>query len=214
MPCRLSAWHFYFSEIFLNLYYQSLITMSARSFWTILLKVLGIYVIIQGLLMIPSSITLFEVVRAWSSPNMAGADLLTYVFLALYNIILVCVFWFLIKACLINPEWTIDKLKLDQGIIEEQLNISMHRSDILTIVIMVIGGITLVDSLPLLCQHIFTSFQQTNEYGGFKKNPATGYLIISFVRTVFGIFMLTSSRLIVNFIEKKRRAPGKATTIE
>jgi hypothetical protein len=71
---------------------------------------------------------------------------------------------------------------------------------------MVIGGITLVDNLPLLCRDVYTSLQN-NDYGFLKKNPIGGFIIVSFIRTAFGIFMLTSSRSIVNFIERKRREP-------
>jgi hypothetical protein len=69
---------------------------------------------------------------------------------------------------------------------------------------MIIGGLTLVDSLPVLCKDVYASLQ-SDDYGLLRKNPSGGFIIVNLIRTAFGIFMLTSSRLIVNFIEAKRR---------
>ncbi len=184
--------------------------MSARAFWTILLKLLGVYIILQLITGIPTGLNFIISMEVMSNQMGHSGDNILMLFI--YLIVLICIFWFLIYATIVKAEWTIDKLKLDKGI-EEKLNINMHRSDILKIVIMVIGGLTLVDSLPILCRNIFDSLEE-NVYGLFRKNPNMSYIIVNFIRTAFGIFMLTSSRLIVNYIEKKRREPVEDTVIE
>jgi hypothetical protein len=95
--------------------------MSPRSFWTILLKLLGVYVILQAILTIPSAISSIEF-AAFSYKQDASTE---YVYVVFYLLLLIGVFWLFIRLTLIKPEWTIDKLKLDKGI-DENLIISMH----------------------------------------------------------------------------------------
>ena len=127
--------------------------------------------------------------------------------LGIYLFVLVCIFWLLVYATLIKPEWTIDTLKLESGIIEEKLNINMHRSSILAIVIMIIGGITLTDTLPALCRDSFFIIQESHAFTSIKDAPTISTIVFNLIKIAFAIFMLTSPRVIVNYIEKKRRQP-------
>lgn len=182
--------------------------MTARSFWTILLKLLGVYVILQTILSIPSVMGTIQYSLFSDRQNESEGTMYMLIFI----IATLLVIWLFLYMTLINPDWTIDKLKLTKGV-DENLNIGMHRADILKIVIMVIGGITLVDSLPLLCRDVYSSLQ-SDTYSLLKNNPSGGYIIVNFIKTAFGIFMLTSSQLIVNYIEKKRRQPSAEAVTE
>jgi hypothetical protein len=210
MPCGVSAWHFLFYGNLLNLIYQSLITMSPRSFWTILIKVIGIYVLVQGLLAIPSFINFTQAIFYNGFQPYAKTDYFAWAYLLL----LLGIFWLIIWWCLFKTDWLIDKLKLNAGIIEEKLAFSMHRSDILKIVLIIIGCMTLIDALPAACQELFLCFQKMNEYNGFKKDPTSTYLLFNLLKVGIGIFMITSNQLIVNFIERKRRQPTKGIATE
>lgn len=177
--------------------------MSPRSFWTILIKVLGIYVLLQALVGIPSFINMtqaiyYEGFQPYEKTNY---------FAIAYLLLLLGIFWLIIWVCLFRTDWLIDKLKLNAGLIEENLAFKMHRADILKIVIMLIGGLTLVDALPAACQELFSCIQKVKDYGGFKKDPTSTYLLFNLIKIGISIFMLTSSQLIVNYMEKKRRNP-------
>jgi len=178
--------------------------MSPLSFWTILIKVLGIYVLLQALVGIPSFINMtqaiyYEGFQPYTKTNY---------FVVAYLLLLLGIFWLIIWGCLFKADWIIDKLKLTAGITEEKLAFSMHRSDILKIVIMLIGGLTLIDALPAACQELFLCIQRIKEYNGFKKDPASTYLLFHLLKIGIGIFMVTSNQFIVNYIEKKRRQPS------
>jgi hypothetical protein len=71
---------------------------------------------------------------------------------------------------------------------------------------MVTGGWLLINNFPSFCNQILYYVQRENEYEGKPTlNPATGYLIAYFIKIVIGYFMLTCSRMIINFIEVRRR---------
>jgi hypothetical protein len=178
--------------------------MSPRSFWIIALKITGIYLILQLISTVPVILNAVEVliIQPGYQQSLSG-----WLFVIVYLSVLIGVFLLMLRITIVNPAWTIDKLKLEKGINEENLNFNMHRSSILKIVIMVIGGITLIECLPAICQNLYTCFQQSDQYGGFQKNPQYGYLIMNFIRTIFGLFLLTSSSFIINYIEAKRRKP-------
>jgi len=178
--------------------------MTPRSFWAILIKILGIYIIIDTVASIPQFLgtIAFFLNQPEDKYGRSGALIATaYIIFAFaaYGLILWCT--------LFKTDWIIDKLKLDQGFADERFDFTMHRSAILKIAITVMGGLILVDSLPILCRDIFTYYQDANTYNGFKKNPQTSYLILYCLKTLLGYFMLTCSRMIVNYIELKRRKP-------
>jgi len=181
--------------------------MTIRSFWTILVKLLGVYVILQALIAIPSmllnlSSAISMISMEANNGRVAGGGIFVYF---AYLILIIGIYGLILWACLAKTDWIIDKLKLDKGFAEDRFEISMHRSSILKIVIILIGGLTLMDSVPALCRYIYSCLQQSTVYFGFKRNPDSVYLLLNLVRTIIGFFMVTSSRLIVNFIEAKRR---------
>jgi hypothetical protein len=176
--------------------------MSPRSLWTIIIKGLGIYVLLQGLMSIPSIINMAEIFYSSGFPDSSTQAVF---FESIYMISLLIVFWLIIWGCVIKTEWIINNLKLNNGIIEEKLGFRMHRSDILKVVVMIIGGVTLIDSLPAAFQEFFLCIQHLKEYNGFMKDPKCTYLLFYIIKVGIGVFMLTSSRLIVNFIDRRRR---------
>ncbi|MCR8558616.1 hypothetical protein KXD93_13250 [Mucilaginibacter sp. BJC16-A38] len=75
----------------------------------------------------------------------------------------------------------------------------------MTIAIIVLGGLMLVDSLPSLIFNGFEYIQNDTTYSKIRDNRATPYLVSNFLKVVVGYFMVADSRLVVNFIERKRR---------
>jgi len=178
--------------------------MTPRSFWAILIKLSGVYIFFEFLDTIPqflTQVTQFTYLPHGSEDMNAALMMITYFTFStgLYLLIL----W----GCVFKANWIIDILKLDRGFTEERFEFTMHRSTILKIVIMVLGGVMLADYFPVLCKGIFNAYQQSYIYGGFKKNPQSAYLIMYFLKALIGYFMFTCSRLIVNYIELKTRKP-------
>jgi len=131
--------------------------------------------------------------------------------ISFFLVVTIAFYVLIMRYCLFKTDWLVDKLHLDKGFIEERFEIKMHRSTILKIAVIVIGGVMVIDTLPLLCKQTFAYFQLTSTTISFKENPASGWIIFYFVKFSIGFFMMTSSRLIVNFIERKRKGPVAAT---
>jgi hypothetical protein len=178
--------------------------MSPRSFWTIVLKTIGIYTLLQGLNAIPGIINFFSVLYTQSIEHDFGTS---GAYALAYFLLLVGCFGLVLWLCFVKTNQVIDKLKLTKGIAEEKLSFDMRRADILKITIMVIGWITLIDSIPATCQELFLYLQKSAEYGAFRTGTTSNYMIFHILKTAVAIFMITSSQWIVNCIEKKRRRP-------
>jgi hypothetical protein len=104
-----------------------------------------------------------------------------------------------------KTDWIIDKLQLAEGFEDDRFEFNIHRSTLLKVIIMVTGGILLIDSFPLLCKNLISYIQLINQFRKFTDSPVAGFIIIYFLKTFIGYFMLTCSRMIVNFIEFKSK---------
>jgi len=183
--------------------------MTPRTFWAILIKIMGVYAIMQSLIAIPQFLNTME--YFFSASPITGSALSLLNGLS-YAIILIGIYVLIIRYTIFKTDWVINKLKLDTGYEDERLEFNIHRSTLLKIVVMIIGGWLLIDSLPILCVQVFSYLQGREQYGGnFTQNPASKYLIIYSIKSTIGYFMLTCSRMVVNFIEVRRR---KSVVIE
>jgi hypothetical protein len=177
--------------------------MTPRTFFTILLKILGIYLVLDTAIVIPSFI--FSAISTFCYPGNDTA--LTIGITALVLALTAGTFYFILRYCVLKPEWIIDKLKLDQGFTEEKFELNVHRSTVLTIAVVVTGSLILVEAIPLLCRDIFDyiAFMKTAGRAGGQSYHWSGFAI-EFVKILIGYLMITNSRAVVNFIERQRKA--------
>ena len=172
--------------------------MTPRTLWIILLKILGLYIFLQSLYVLPEVFAISVMQRN----DHINTDILNVAASLLFTI---SIYLFMFAGLVFKTNWLIDKFRLDQGFIEEKIELNVHRSTVLRIAIIVTGAILFVDSLPQLLKELFSYYQEINSYNGFKKYPYAGWIIFRVVKVLISYFMMTSSRLIVNFIERKRK---------
>ena len=169
--------------------------MTPRTLWTIILKIFGIYILVQVLYGLPQISTfiflLAEQKGSGSFDEFAAILFSTSIYL------------FIMAGFIFRTDWLIDTLGLNKGISEEKIDFNIHRSTVLTIVVIISGVFLFVESVPALLKELFNYCQNINN--GFKKNPNAGSIIFNAAKLLISYFMITSSRLIVNFIERKRR---------
>ena len=169
--------------------------MTIKSFWAIILKILGIYLLFGSLTVVPQSIsTMFFAGVGDNSNGLIMSILIIALITAIYIFILIV---FIFKT-----SWLIEKLRLEKGFSEDKIDLSIANSQIFSIAIIVIGGLMFIDSLPIFCKHIFTNFQQK---ALFNQSPESGWVIFYFVKTVVGYLLMTNSKFLVAFIVKKQR---------
>jgi len=169
--------------------------MKVKTFWLILLKIIGFYLVLQGVTMIPYLLqTFLFVLGSWDM----GTEGIIWVTLLI--ILTVAIYLFILWLFVFKTSWLIDSLHLEKGFEEEKIEINVSLPNILSIAIIVIGGIMLIDSLPQLCKEIFGFFQERSLLG---ESPTTGWIILYFVQASLGYLLMTNSKKITTFINKR-----------
>ncbi|HET9747189.1 MAG TPA: hypothetical protein VFP97_15855 [Chitinophagaceae bacterium] len=170
--------------------------MTPRTLFNIILKILGIFFIKDFLAIIPQllSVTLF----------LARSDTVTEAIWTLVTTSLILLAYGLVSYYLIfKTNFVIDKLKLDKGFTQESIPLNIHRSTILSISIIVIGGFLVIDEIPNFCRQLFSYFQEKRlTYG--QTTPTLAYPIMSGAKIIIGILLMTFQRKIVAVIERQR----------
>ena len=169
--------------------------MTTKTFWTILLKILGISLVLRGVDVILNLITTLSVMNYSCGENntleLIGSIAVVFGVVIVYSFIL----WLFV----FKTPWLINKLRLEKGFNEERIDLNIHLSTILKIATIVIGGIMIIDSLPQLCQQVFIFFQQKNL---LMESPTAG-IILNSVKAILGFFLMTNSRKVIAFILAK-----------
>jgi hypothetical protein len=196
--------------------------MTTRTFWAILIKVAAIWLFIQSFWIMQELIYVVNLFNDSNDNSNTKGQATLYTIIGentkgqaiLYGIvgvllpalILILILW----LCFFKTDWLIDKLKLEKGIAEKEIQLNFHRSTILTVVVITIGGLTFIDSLPILCKQVFDYYKQTKLLdAAFYQHPNTAYIILYSVKTFIGYFLMTNSRMIVNVIELRRKKSMK-----
>ncbi len=168
--------------------------MAPRTFFKICIKLLGIYMVLASVTVVFPQLTviMFEF-------NTSDND---YLMMLIFVLLLVIgLLYLMLHYCFFKTDWIIDKLALDKNFPEENFAINMHRSTILNIAIIVIGGFVIIDSLPNLVQQVF-SYQLTNQFGA---TIDKGWIVLYGVKIIIGFLLIRFNRPLVNFIELQRK---------
>ena len=171
--------------------------MSPRSLFNIILKVMGIYFIKEVLALIPQFLSSF---LFYTKSDVTTESI--WIFFS--TLVIILIYGFIIIYLVLKTDWLIDKLELDKGFEEENFSMRLHRSSILSISIIILGGLIFLNSFPYLCRHIYLYFQE-KRLAGMSVLSHIDYIIIYTIETVAGLLMMGNQRQIVNFIELKRR---------
>ncbi|UAY52438.1 hypothetical protein [Ferruginibacter albus] len=175
--------------------------MTPRTFFTIVIKILGIYIVLESLSVIAQFISTFfyyknDGDRSWQ--EMAYSSFVICLVIGVYLLVL--------RVLVFKTDWVIDKLKLDKNFPEEKIEINLHRSTVLSIAVIVIGGLIFIDALPLFCKQVFIYFQQRSLFReNFVQQPTNGWIIFYGAKAFVGACIVIYQRTIVNFIEFKRK---------
>ncbi|MEP7259245.1 MAG: hypothetical protein ABI687_12670 [Flavitalea sp.] len=170
--------------------------MTQRSLFNIVLKALGIYFIKDVLLALSQTVSIIAYLPQYDTPRegfhnlaMGAGPLLVY---ALSS-------WLLI----FQTSRIIQALKLDRNN-EEFITMRIHRSVILSLAVIVTGGITLVNDIPELFRHGIYYLQERKIYERMAHPDVSNFLMAA-IRVITGFLLIMFNRTIVNFIEYRRR---------
>jgi hypothetical protein len=172
--------------------------MTIRTFWTIFIKILGIYLVVDSIGVVTQSISsLFYTNRFDNSPFMIVLSITSIALtLGIYIAIL--------RLCVFKPEWLISKLKLDKGFTEERLDLNISSSTALSVAAIIIGGLLFIDSLSLLAIQLFSYFKNDNLSSvHVQDNPSTKWILIYGLKTILGYWIVKNYQVIANVIGRK-----------
>jgi hypothetical protein len=170
--------------------------MTTKSLFNIILKILGIFFIKDILITVPQLLSFIYFTNSNTVGEAIWAILTTLIILFVYVLVS---YYLIFKSDLI-----ITKLKLNEGFDQETIPLNMHRSTILSISIIVIGGLMVADEIPNLCRQLFAYFQEKRMTYG-QTDPTISYSVLSAAKIVIGLLLMGSQRQIVKFIEHKRK---------
>ncbi len=113
-----------------------------------------------------------------------------------------------------RTDWLINALRLNKGITEESLELNIHRSTVLKIAVIITGLLLFIENLPLVLKDLFAYYLENNSNESVWRHSTGGIIILHLVEILISFFMVTSSRLIVNFIERKRKGKVQVKSME
>ena len=171
--------------------------MTPRSLFNIVLKIFGLFFLKEIIYTIPQLISsLLYFTKANTAEEGLWTFLLTAVVLAFYT--------FLVFQLLFKTNFYIKKLKLDRGFDQQDFSVNISTSSILTIALIVIGGLLLVNEIPNFCRQIFAYFQEKRLTNGMTK-PDFSFAIITGVKIVLGLLIIGERKRIVEFTESRQK---------
>ena len=167
--------------------------MTIKTFWTIFIKILGIWLVIDSITIIPQFISTL----LFTGDNNTGQSFALTIGLLMLTIV---IYILILRLFVFKTAWLVDKLQLEKGFAEDKIELTIPSNTILSIATIVIGGIMFIDSLPQVCKQIFVFFQQKNM---FTENPGSGWIIFHIAKSTIGYLLMTNSKSVVEFLNKQ-----------
>jgi hypothetical protein len=118
---------------------------------------------------------------------------------------MIAVYGTVITYPLLKTDWVIEKFELDKEFEEEKFEMNIHRSTVLYIILVVAGIFILITVIPYFCNSVSSYFREKRLSHGLT-NPDLTFVIFYLAEMALAILMITYSKLIVNFIELRRRS--------
>lgn len=164
--------------------------MKTKTFWIILIKILGLSILFSSLTVIPQFFsTLYSTFQNGNN----------YTEISFFLILILFIYLLILRFFVFKPEWIIDKLKLEKNI-EERIDLNIKTSTILNISIAVIGGLMLAGSIPMLCETLFEFFRQSSLFIDFENSK---WIVAYFLKSLIGYLLFTNSKTVTKLIFKQ-----------
>ncbi|MFZ4456225.1 MAG: hypothetical protein ACOYOT_08390 [Bacteroidales bacterium] len=167
--------------------------MNLKSLFTVILKIFGVYLFVYGLISL-----LYVFSSVVSLLNYADPVQLYLQILAQFIYVVFIIF--VSRLAIIKTDWIISKFLKDEQLEADFTTFKVHRSVVLTISVIVIGGLTFIDEIPHLFRILY--------FGKLKSNLSIediSLIIASIAKILIALFLILKNRLVVNWIEKLRK---------
>jgi hypothetical protein len=174
--------------------------MTPRSFWIIVIKIIGICIFYQLLTNVWQTISATVIFSTVASVlNHHEYEENTSV-IGVSGLILLLSYILMVYSFIFKTNWVINKLRLDKGYQDEKFEFNLQRSTVLKIAFFIVGIWLLVNIIPDLAKELFLYFNKPDKFKKFEYNRNTTYIIADAVKVVIGLCIVVFSNAIVNFI--------------
>jgi hypothetical protein len=163
--------------------------MLVNTFWKILLKIIGLWILFLALTIMPQYI-------AALSFTQDKLNVLNWLMLFLALII----YTILTRLFIFKTEWIIEKLKLDESFQEDRIDFNSKGPIVLNVGIIILGCLILIDTVPVFCSKLYAFFRQDLLFNDY---PDSNWLILYFIKLIIGYLLLTNGKNFANFIERR-----------
>ncbi len=170
--------------------------MTVRNLLNLILKIIGILFIRDMLSMLPQLLLSFVIYKV---PETFQQGIMNFGLSA----IMILAYALVARLFIFKSDKIIDFLRLDQDFEEEKLEIKMHRSTILSIVIIIIGGLMVAEGIPKLCIGVY-EYNLHKRYSLGVTYYSNAKLYIAIATVSIGVLLMTLQQRLVNLIEIKR----------
>ncbi|MEO8569987.1 MAG: hypothetical protein ABI419_12640 [Ginsengibacter sp.] len=176
--------------------------MTPKNLFNIILKIFGLFFLREIVFIIPQLISSISfLIQPDSFENNQYSN---YGIGGFIVVLIIIVFYcFIIYQLIFKANIIIDKLNLDKGFNQEEFSFHISTSLVLTIALIVIGGVILTEEIPNLCRNIFSYFQEKSLTHGMTKQNYS-YIIFSAVKVIIGSLIIGERQRIVEFAEKRQ----------
>ena len=167
--------------------------MLIDTFWKLLLKIIGLWLLFSCISIIPQFLSTVSFVKG-------SIDFESLLLLWLMLFVTIVIYIMVLRIFLFKTAWIVEKLKLKNNFKEERIDLNIKSTTVLTIAIIVIGGLILAESLPSFCSRLINFFQQKEL---LKDYPETSWLIYYFIKIIIGYLLVTNAKNFTKYIEKE-----------
>ncbi len=172
--------------------------MTIRNLFNIILKIIGIIFIKEIILKLDQLLSVFYYETMYQNEALMNVILIN----AAVNCIIILFYLITARLLIFRSEMIINWMKMDKDFEEKELNLNIHRSVILSIAIIVIGGLMVAEGIPELIQRWY-AYNENENRGLIDQSKFK--VAIPAINILIGILMVNFHKQIVNLIEVKRK---------
>ncbi|MCP1996426.1 hypothetical protein [Flavobacterium sp. HSC-61S13] len=167
--------------------------MEIKTFWTIIIKLIGLWILFSGFEIIPQ----FTMTISFVQGEVNTAALL-YTWFIMISVLII--YAFLIYVFLFRSQWIIQVLKLEKNFNEARIDVNIKSTAVLKIAVIVMGGVLLADNVPHFLSRLLTFFQQSEQLKDYRESSWLAYY---FIKLMIGLLLLTNAKAVTKYIDKE-----------
>ncbi len=168
--------------------------MTIRTLFNVILKIIGILFFSEFFFSLINFLSLNLDFSSASFNEVFWNSFPTLIVLLAYGLVF---YYFIFRTNAV-----LDKLKLDKDMDQQDLSLNIPIKTILSIAVIVIGGLMVAREIPNFIRQLVVYIQQRRLHPQY--NGDFSLLIVSGARLMIGLLLIGYQQQIVNFIERKQ----------